>query len=535
MSTFDYTSRDYASIQDDLLSRATRVMPQWTSRDPSDFGMLMVDLWAYMGDVLHYYVDRVAGEANLQTATQRASVLSIASLLDYIPTGRTPASGTVVLDASASDATDANPIIIPQYWRFTAKPRVSSASDIIFTLNSAIAIRETAVSPSSPAYQDENGVVYATYSKFTPFSVTVTEGERFEEVVQSTGRAGQQITLTNTGVVTNSIQVNVAEGPAGAYVAYGYFPRLLEATSAQPAFSVEFTANDRSVITFGNDINGKIPLTNADIKIEYRRSRGSAGNLPPNSIVGFESTVLPDTRSIASIVVTSNTSATVGGTDSESIEAMKANIPLSFRVQERAVSLTDYRDLTLSVPGVAKAVAVYDSPDVLIYAVSPQGDYQSRTSTQNSITLETSLATSISSYLANRSVVGVPYAVQGSVTIKPARISARVNVLDGYIQEKVKNDVQSAIAELFTFDNCSFGMQISLGTLYRAILAVKGVDYVTVSQFTLTTGATTIDNIMDGTTKVFEGVSAGGTELLYIATDLLPSLSMVGGITGSAV
>lgn len=534
MSTFDYTSRDYASIQNDLLARAEKVFPQWTTRDPSDFGMLFVDLWSYMGDVLHYYVDRAAGEANLQTATQRESVLAVASLLDYIPSGRNPATSVITLDASNSDATDANPIIIPKYWRFTATPKVSSASDLIFTLNEAVVIRQSPVSPSNPAYES-NGVVYATYSKNTPFTVSVTEGERFEEVTKSSGNASQQIQLTNTGVVVGSIEVSVAEGGNGAYVSYSYFPRLIEATSTQPAFSVDFTATDRTIVNFGNDINGKIPLTNADIKISYRRSRGSAGNVPPYSIKGFESTTLPGGRSLTSIIVTGNTAAAVGGADSESIESMKANIPLSFRIQDRAVSLNDYRDLTLRVPGVSKATAILNGSAVLIYALSPQGDYSSRLSTANSISIETDLSNDITTYLSTRSVVGVSYSVAASTTINPVRITARINVLDGYIQEKVKTDVQTAIAELFSFNNCSYGMRVSLGTLYRTILSVKGVDYATVTQFTTTSGATTIDNITSNGTKIFEGVSASSSQLLYLATDLVPTLNMAGGITGSAI
>ena len=119
--------------------------------------------------------------------------------------------------------------------------------------------------------------------------------------------------------------------------------------------------------------------------------------------------------------------------------------------------------------------------------------------------------------------------------MSPVRITARINVLDGYIQEKVKESVKLAIAELFTFDNCSYGMQVSLGTLYRVILAVPGVNYATITQFTKTSSADTIDNVMDGSTKTFEGVSASNTNLLYLATDLLPVLTMSGGIVGSAV
>ena len=57
---FDFASRDYENIRRDLLIRAERVLPDWTDRDPSDFTMLLVDLWAYMGDIMHYYIDRVS-------------------------------------------------------------------------------------------------------------------------------------------------------------------------------------------------------------------------------------------------------------------------------------------------------------------------------------------------------------------------------------------------------------------------------------------------------------------------------------------
>ena len=67
MAAFDYTSRDFANIKGDLLARASRVVPEWTTRDPGDFGVLLTDMWAQMGDVLHYYVDRAAGESFLAT------------------------------------------------------------------------------------------------------------------------------------------------------------------------------------------------------------------------------------------------------------------------------------------------------------------------------------------------------------------------------------------------------------------------------------------------------------------------------------
>jgi len=37
--TFNYASRTYSTIRQDLLLRAAKVAPEWTDREPSDFGM----------------------------------------------------------------------------------------------------------------------------------------------------------------------------------------------------------------------------------------------------------------------------------------------------------------------------------------------------------------------------------------------------------------------------------------------------------------------------------------------------------------
>ena len=84
--SIDYTSRDYASILSDMTTLIPNFSPNWTNRDPADFGMTLLELFSYMGDILNYYIDRAANEAFIATATQRSSVLQIANLLGYTPT-----------------------------------------------------------------------------------------------------------------------------------------------------------------------------------------------------------------------------------------------------------------------------------------------------------------------------------------------------------------------------------------------------------------------------------------------------------------
>ena len=83
----DYTSRDYASLRDDMIARVQNRLPDWNSADPSDFGVALVEAFAYMGDLMSYYIDRAANESSLATATRRASVVALARDLGYSATG----------------------------------------------------------------------------------------------------------------------------------------------------------------------------------------------------------------------------------------------------------------------------------------------------------------------------------------------------------------------------------------------------------------------------------------------------------------
>lgn len=80
----DYLAKDYTSFRQLLLDRLSETMPKWKERNPSDIGVMLVELLAYTGDYLSYYQDAVATEAYLGTARKRVSVRRHARLLDYL-------------------------------------------------------------------------------------------------------------------------------------------------------------------------------------------------------------------------------------------------------------------------------------------------------------------------------------------------------------------------------------------------------------------------------------------------------------------
>ena len=94
-TTIDYTSRDYMGMMNSLLIYASQAFPDWSPQSQGDIGVMLLELFAYIGDINSYYTDRVMQEAYLPTATQRQSLLNIAGLLGYVPSNGTPATGTV--------------------------------------------------------------------------------------------------------------------------------------------------------------------------------------------------------------------------------------------------------------------------------------------------------------------------------------------------------------------------------------------------------------------------------------------------------
>jgi hypothetical protein len=83
IKNFDYQAKDYESFKQAMLDRIPLTLPDWWDRAEADFGMALVDLFAYAGDRLSYFQDRVAAESQFQTSRNRQSVAGHLKLIDY--------------------------------------------------------------------------------------------------------------------------------------------------------------------------------------------------------------------------------------------------------------------------------------------------------------------------------------------------------------------------------------------------------------------------------------------------------------------
>ncbi|WP_068076544.1 baseplate J/gp47 family protein [Novosphingobium lentum] len=97
----DYLAKDFLSFRRALLDFSALRYPAWVERSEADFGVMFAEALSAMVDDLSYLQDRVAGEAMLETATQRRSLTSLARLVDYEPRPATSATTWLQLTASA--------------------------------------------------------------------------------------------------------------------------------------------------------------------------------------------------------------------------------------------------------------------------------------------------------------------------------------------------------------------------------------------------------------------------------------------------
>jgi hypothetical protein len=452
----DYTNRDYDAIVSFLVSAARGFMPEWvTVGETADFGTLLLELFAYVGDVSSYYIDRVAAEPFLATAQRRQSVLGIADMLGYIPVAQQAASGIVTLSlAESSHLSDT--ITIPALT-VVQTPQSGNQAPVFFETSRDVSL----------------GVSVRTVA------VGVTEGRTVatEYLAVSNGAPMQEYVVMNAGVIYRSTRLYVQETDLTT-VEWSYVDNLVMADPDASVWTTYLDDQQFTHIVFGDNVAGRIPPNGAQITVSYRYGAGAGGN-----VVGGTITLI--TPPIAGVDVV-NSDPCNGGADNESIDQMRYSIPRAAKIRDRAITLQDFADLAHQVPGVAKAVAQGQFyTNIKVYIAPVGGGYPSD-----------DLRAAVGTYLTERSLVGTTVEIHPLTGTEPLyqRVSLviQLHVLKEFGQLTVTNAVRDAVNKLFAFESMEFGQFISQGDVYHACLAVPGVDYVVITAMALyaTTGGT---------------------------------------------
>lgn len=446
----DYTSKDYAAFRDDMLAHASDVLPQWTSRSPNDFGVVLVELFAYMGDILSFYGDRVANEAFLATATQRNSVLQIARMLDYRPNGTSPSSTTLTFATSPGMGT----VTIPKGTRVSTES-AGGSEPIYFETDAALTILGTDATPT-PVHTG---------------TVTATEGTTiFETLGTSTGLPDQDFLLTQSPVIDTSVDIFMDEG-SGQLLVWMWVDHLIEWGPHDRVYTTYNDENNVTHVVFGDGVNGHIPAALTAVQTGYRIGGGAIGNVGPKTITVFDST-------ISGVISVTNTGAATGGQDAETLDQIREHAPQSLISLNRAVTLADYEALARKVLGISKAKAVSAVYSSVTLYVAPLGGGLDSAGLPIYVTAARKQA--LRNYLATRIPAPTTVTLADPTYVK-IDIALTLVVAPQYNQKNTEAAVRKAVINTLLFDNVDFGERVTVGETFGAITSVLGVGYATLT------------------------------------------------------
>lgn len=449
----DYTSRDYYSLRAALIERvqarleSVEASSRWRGDDPSDFGVALIEAFAYMGDLMSYYIDRAANESFISTATQRQNVINIARSYGYTPAGfQTALTNLTITNTSGASIT------IPAGTQVAGDVLVADSQvEIIFSIVADVTIAAGVTVQNILASHGEQISLRSEY---------LVDGG--EIVGVSNGAPSQKFELAETTVVEDSIQVFIEVG--NDWIEWDRVSHLSDYSSTDSVFEVVIDADNVHSIQFGDGISGLIPAPNARIKADYVVGGGVLGNITSNILTSIKTApglTQPEIAALAAKVTITNAVAT-GGNDPESTESIRLLAPKSLTALNRAVSLVDYENLTLGVSSVGKAKAVASSRTSVTIYVSPLSSdtstdiYPGLTSSLTPKAEWYALRDRVQEFLENRTQLGV------TVTIAPPTYVLVNTVIEytrlaGYSQAQVESQIKSSLLSIFSYNNINFG------------------------------------------------------------------------------
>jgi uncharacterized phage protein gp47/JayE len=474
-SQIDYTSRDYQALLEDLTSLVNvRTNYAWTADDPNDLGTILLESFAYMGDIQSYYIDRVANELTLDTAARRKTLVDIGKLYGYRVSGPTPARVNVVFENISDEAID-----IPVGTQVLATLLYGDFTEVYFETTASatqLAPGDTvtlACQEGKTVNTDRPDLISPTTNKPLPVNLGVSDGT-----------AQQIVELIDTNVVDDSIVVYVGQGVA--FTPWSYVESLTESGPNQLVFTTNVDADGNVSLEFGDGINGAIPPANQVISALYRISAGAAGNL--NSGTVEEVTFIPGNilpEAIGYLAV-SNPSAAFGGADGDDNDQIRTKVKNAITTRRRAVTLTDYAALASQVSGVGrtKSVAgVYSS--VTLYLQTQNDDSVTPGIVSGSATSSwTDLSSRVSAYLSDKIPVGTTVSVQAPTYVDfyvTLTVVANPAFNNADIEQEIR-DVFLNPGGLFAYESVDFGQLVAYSAVMSKAALVPGVQSIIIDK-----------------------------------------------------
>jgi len=165
----NYAAKDFRSLKSSLIEYAKGYFPT-TYKDFNETspGMMLIEMAAYVGDILNFYIDQQYREMLLPLAEERRNIINIANMLGYRVKPIIPAHAILTVKQTISDGGEGDSPAYSEAVIIDSGMQISSAtdSDIIFetldvvdfTISGSGSGDAAADGQGFPSGQDLNGI-----------------------------------------------------------------------------------------------------------------------------------------------------------------------------------------------------------------------------------------------------------------------------------------------------------------------------------------------------------------------------------------
>lgn len=479
-----YLDRSYQQIKTSVLARVTISNPEMTDHSPSNIFVVLVDIFAAIGEMIGYYIDNISREAFMLVATQRKSILNHALTMDYRVRARAPETVDVTLIWTDDAGT---PTVTSGAFTLSAGSYVENSTGVRF-----ITLQDEAI--GSGVAQSVIG--FSQVTKFLNQVLGTTDGTKNQEISLGTNYAQGTATVTINGQAYTEVVTFANSIPTDYH------------------FQIDIKSDGNAYITFGNNINGVTPPTGNGIQVTYQTTLGptgvaGAGTLTSNlELLG---TLPADTSADPSNALNSS-----GGSNYEDTEDIRNNAVRSVKINDRMVTWEDYEDHILTVQGVGKSKVNFCCGKTLAIYISP---------TAGGIASSVLLSTAQAEADLKKTITTFPTLLAAG----EAKIVIGMNVT-AKIREDVaitKTDVEAALVNYGSISEQSINNSIRLSDIQALVDNLDKVDFLNLTSLYIMPYARPVNhvNTLDWVNQTL-AASAGTTSWRLTYTVATTSVSL---------
>ncbi len=214
---------------------------KWRDGNTDDYQTGLIELWAYLADILTFYQERIANEAFLGTATQRVSAVRLAELIGHRANPGAAAHALIAFTVDTDRVLD-----LPVGFRVGAKPGPGGPPPVFELSTAATAFGSNSAIPLSSLAPTNQFAALASYG-------TIAGIGAFDEVLLASAAAeiyGATGTKYLKSIMATKLSVAAGSGAsaAGTVTSAAAATASADASSAVSATSAAIAAGSGTVV-----------------------------------------------------------------------------------------------------------------------------------------------------------------------------------------------------------------------------------------------------------------------------------------------